>query len=36
MLIITVYYETLDIFRKINYCENLLSINDPEVQGKRI
>lgn len=31
MLIITGYYETLDIFRKINYCENLLSINDPEV-----
>lgn len=30
MLIITGYYETLDLFRTINYCENLLSILDPD------
>lgn len=30
MLVITGYYETLDFFQEIDYCENLLSILDPE------
>ncbi|MGK7944578.1 MAG: HAD domain-containing protein [Microcystaceae cyanobacterium] len=30
MLVITGYYETLDLFQEIDYCENLLSILDPE------
>ncbi|MGK7931683.1 MAG: HAD domain-containing protein [Microcystaceae cyanobacterium] len=30
MLVITGYYETLDLFHEIDYCENLLSILDPE------
>jgi predicted protein tyrosine phosphatase len=33
VLIITGYYETLDIFREIKYCPNLLSILDPGIDS---
>lgn len=35
MLVITGYYETLDLFQEIDYCENLLSILDPETPSLR-
>lgn len=31
MLIIAGYEETLDVFRQIQYCPNVLAINDPDI-----